>query len=213
MLDTVGVKCELSWWAVYTRHQHEKTVAEMLSTKGFEVFLPVYNSVRRWKDRKKLLSLPLFPSYVFVQGNLDRKLQVVTTPGVHMILYRGEQVATISAAEIEAIQKAVRGPFRVEPHPFLPCGSRVRVTKGPLQGVEGILIRKKNSYRLVLSVEMLAQSVCMEIDASDVEAVHRTVAPAVLLSGDAQPIPEFARPSRQSSRWGAGTTNCFPSAG
>jgi transcription antitermination factor NusG len=137
---------------------------------------------------------------------------VVTTPGVHMILYRGEQVATISAAEIEAIQKAVRGPFRVEPHPFLPCGSRVRVSRGPLQGLEGILIRKKNSYRLVLSVEMLAQSVCMEIDASDVEAVCRAVAPGVV-SGGVRPVPEFARPSRPGSRWGAGTTNCFPAAG
>lgn len=212
MLETIGSKCGLPWWAIYTRHQHEKTVAEMLSTKGFEVFLPLYESVRRWKDRKKLLSLPLFPSYVFVHGNLDCKLQVVTTPGVHMILYRGEQIATISAAEIEAIQKAVRGPFRVEPHPFLPCGSRVRVTRGPLQGVEGILIRKKNSYRLVLSVEMLAQSVCMEIDASDVEAVCRAVAPGVV-SGGVRPVPEFARPSRPGSRWGAGTTNCFPAAG
>lgn len=213
MLDTVRSKGELPWWAVYTRHQHEKTVADMLSSKGFEVFLPLYDSLRRWKDRKKLLSLPLFPSYVFVHGNLDCKLQVVTTPGVHMILYRGEQVATISAAEIEAIQKAVRGPFRVEPHPFLPCGSRVRVTRGSLQGVEGILIRKKNSYRLVLSVEMLAQSVCMEIDASDVEPVRCAVKPGVLLSGGVRPIPEFAQPARPGSRLGAGTTNCFPAAG
>jgi transcription antitermination factor NusG len=152
-----------------TRHQHEKTVAEMLSAKGFEVFLPLYESIRRWKDRSKMLTLPLFPCYVFVRGGLNRRLQVVTTPGVHMILFRGERVAIIPEAEIQAIRKAVEGPFRVEPHPFLQCGERVRVTRGSLEGVEGILVRKKNLYRLVLSVDMMAQSVAVEIDATDVE--------------------------------------------
>lgn len=166
------------WWALYTRHQHEKVVAETLSEKGFKVFLPLYESVRRWKDRKKLLSLPLFPCYVFVKGNQDRKLQVVTTPGVHMMLYRGERVATIPEAEIEAIQRAVEGHYRVEPHPFLKCGERVRVVRGALEGVEGILLRKKNWCRLVLSVEMLAQSVVVEIGSSDVEPVGAREWPA-----------------------------------
>ncbi len=168
-----GIETELqgtpAWWVLYTRHQHEKTVAEVLSAKGFEVFLPLYDSIRRWKDRKKLLSLPLFPCYVFVRGGLDRRLQVVTTPGVHMILFHGESVAIVPEPEIEAIRRAVEGPFRVEPHPFLKCGERVRVTRGSLEGVEGILTRKKNLYRLILSVEMMAQSVAVEIDATDVE--------------------------------------------
>jgi transcription antitermination factor NusG len=159
------------WWVLYTRHQHEKAVAEMLLAKDFEVFLPLYESVRRWKDRKKLLTLPLFPCYVFVKGGQDRRLQVVTTPGIHTILFHGESVAIVPEAEIQAIRKAVEGPFRVEPHPFLKCGERVRVTRGSLEGVEGILIRKKNLYRLVLSVDMMAQSVAVEIDATDVEPV------------------------------------------
>ena len=157
------------WWVVYTRHQHEKAVAEMLTTKGFEVFLPLYESTRRWKDRRMVLSLPLFPCYVFVRGGFDRKLQVVTTPGIHMILYRGEEVAVIPDQEIEAIQKAMDGPCSVEPHPFLKCGMHVRVIRGSLEGVEGILTRKKNLFRLVLSVDMLAQSVAVEVHASDVE--------------------------------------------
>ena len=113
-----------AWWAVYTRHQHEKAVAEMLSAKGFDVFLPLYESSRRWKDRRKVLSLPLFPCYLFVRGGIDRRLQVVTTPGVHMILYRGQHVAIVPDSEIEAIQRATEGPLRVEPHPFLnaACG-------------------------------------------------------------------------------------------
>lgn len=167
----VGMHEASAWWVLYTRHQHEKTVAEMLCAKEFEVFLPLYESVRLWKDRKKLITLPLFPCYVFVRGGLDRRLQVVSTPGVHTILFHGERVAIVPDAEIQAIRKAVEGPFRVEPHPFLKCGERVRVMRGSLEGVEGILVRKKNLYRLVLSVDMMAQSVAVEIDATDVEPV------------------------------------------
>ena len=164
-----GATIDSPWWAIYTRHQHEKAVAEMLSAKGLDVFLPLYESTRRWKDRSKTLSLPLFPCYLFVRGGPDRRLQIVATPGVHMILYRGEHVAIVPDAEIEAIQRAVDGSLRVEPHPFLKCGTRVRVKRGALEGVEGILIRKKNLFRLVLSVDMLAQSVAVEVHSSDVE--------------------------------------------
>jgi transcription antitermination factor NusG len=159
------------WWALYTRHQHERVVADVLLAKGFEVYLPLYESMRRWKDRNKLISLPLFPCYVFLRGDTERRSQVVTTPGVHMILYNGERVATIPEAEIEAIQKTLDGNLQVEPHPYLKCGERVRVIRGSLEGVEGILVRKKSICRLVLSVEMLAQSVAVEIDATDVEKV------------------------------------------
>jgi transcription antitermination factor NusG len=159
------------WCAVYTRHQHEKSVSEMLEAKGLEVFLPLFESTRRWKDRRKVLSLPLFPCYVFVRGATERRLPVLTTPGVHMIISRGERVATVPESEIEAIRRTVEGQFRVEPHPFLRCGERVRVTRGPLEGVEGVLTRKKNMFRLVLSVQMLAQSVAVEIDGLDVVPV------------------------------------------
>lgn len=170
-----------AWWALYTRHQHEKSVSSVLAAKGFEVFLPLYETVRRWKDRNKLLSLPLFPCYVFVRGGMDRRLQVLSTPGVHMILTRGDAVAAIPETEIEAIRKSLVGNFRVEPHPYLRCGDRVRVTRGSLEGVEGLLLRKKSLCRLILSVEMLAQSVAVEIDAADVvpaEAPDIQAAPA-----------------------------------
>jgi transcription antitermination factor NusG len=164
------------WCAVYTRHQHEKSIAEMLEAKGFEIFLPLYESTRRWKDRRIVLSLPLFPCYVFVRGAHERRLPVLTTPGVHMIISRGERVATVPEDEIAAIRRIVDGELSVEPYPFLHCGERVRVVRGSLEGVEGVLTRKKNLYRLVLSVEMLAQSVSVEIDAQDVEpAVQRNV--------------------------------------
>jgi transcription antitermination factor NusG len=184
---------ESAWWALYTRHQHEKTVADMLAAKGFEVFLPLYESMRRWKDRQKMLSLPLFPCYVFVRGGLNRRLQVVTTPGVHMVLSHGERVALIPETEIDAIRKTLEGPFRVEPHPFLKCGERVRVIRGTLEGVEGILVRKKNQTRLVLSVAMVAQSVAVEIDAADVVPVTPRDSSSVISVG--QPA-EAARAQR-----------------
>lgn len=169
------------WWAVYTRHQHEKAVAEILQSKGFEVFLPLYESVRKWKDRNKTLSLPLFPCYVFLRGGLERRLHVVTTPGIHTVLSQGngERIALIPNEEIDAIRRVVQSPCRVEPYPFLRCGDQVRVTRGSLEGVQGVLARKKSQYRLILSVEMLAQSVAVEIDASDVEPVK-----AKVLNGD-----------------------------
>ena len=190
-IETCG---DQPWWALYTRHQHEKTVAEMLATKGFEVFLPLYDSMRRWKDRKKMLSLPLFPCYVFVRGSLERKLQVVTIPGVHMILYRGEQLAVIPEPEIRAIRAVVAGDFRVEPHPFLKCGDRVRVIRGSLAGVEGILTRKKNLFRLVLSVNMLTQSVAVEIDASDIEPATERSSLGALHSSQLAGLGMFSTP-------------------
>ena len=173
-MQGVGLASEITtemmpWWALYTRHQHEKVVADGLLAKGFEVFLPVYESVRLWKDRKKTIALPLFPCYVFVRGGLDRRHLVVTTPGVHSILSCGGHVATIPETEIAAIQRSITGSLRMEPHPFLNCGDRVRVVRGPLEGVAGILLRKKSFCRLILSVETLSRSIAVEINASDVE--------------------------------------------
>jgi len=182
--DIYGSMDESSWWAVYTRHQHEKAVAQVLSSKGFEVFLPLYDSVRRWKDRNKTLSLPLFPCYVFVRGGLDRRLQIVTTPGIHTILYTGERIAFIPNDEIDSIRRVVDSPLLVEPHPFLRCGEKVRVTRGSLEGVVGVLVRKKSLFRLVLSVDMLAQSVSVEIDASDVEPEKDSASRDAVTRGD-----------------------------
>jgi transcription antitermination factor NusG len=166
---------DLSWWALYTSYRHERVVARALQAKGFDVFLPLYRSLRRWTDRHKMLFWPLFPGYVFVRGGLNRRLEVVTTPGVQMILFYGERVAIIPEVEIQAIQKMLDGPYHAEPHPYLKCGERVRVKRGSLQGIEGILVRKKNLYRLVLSVDLLARSVAVEINASDLEPTDSRV--------------------------------------
>src|SRR5712691_10527215 len=113
-----------SWHALYTRHQHEKTVARILSNKGHEVFLPLYGVAHRWQDRTKQLWLPLFPCYVFLRGGLDRRLQILSTPGVYTIVGWTGRPAAIPEVEIEAVRQVIESSFRMEPHPFLRCGDR-----------------------------------------------------------------------------------------
>lgn len=162
---------ESCWHAVYTRHQHEKIIARNLESKGFEIFLPLYAAARNWTDRVKIVTLPLFPCYVFLRGDLSRRLAIVTTPGIHAIVTSANEPASIPAAEIENIRQAIGNGARIEPHPFLKCGDVVRVKCGPLAGVQGVLVRKKNVYRLVLSVEMLGKSAAFEVDATLTERV------------------------------------------
>jgi transcription antitermination factor NusG len=166
--------CESSWYAIYTRHQHEKMVAQILTSKGFEAFLPLFATRHNWKDRTKALSLPLFPCYVFLKGGIERRLQIITTPGIYSVVSSGGQPAAIPNFEIEAIRRAVESGARIETHPFLKCGNWVRVKCGPLAGIEGILVRKKNISRLVLSVEILGTAAAMEVAAFQVEAVNGT---------------------------------------
>jgi len=164
-------KSGLTWHAVYTKHQHEKTVARNLACKGLEIFLPLYAAARNWRDRVKLVSLPLFPCYVFFKGDIDRRIDVLKTPGIFSIVSNAGQPAAICSTEIEAIRQAVSSGAQIEPHPFLRCGDWVRVKCGPLAGVQGVLIRKKNVYRLVLSVEMLGKAASVEVDAVFTERV------------------------------------------
>jgi transcription antitermination factor NusG len=167
-----------AWHALYTRHRHEKAVAHILSNKRFEVFLPLYWTVHRWKDRNKQLWLPLFPCYVFLKGGFERQLDILNTPGVHSVVTSASRFAVIPDEEINVLRQMIENSTRVEPHPFLKCGDRVRVKSGALAGVEGILIRKKGQFRLVVSVEILGKSAAAEIDVSTVERVSSRSAAA-----------------------------------
>ena len=161
------------WYALYTRHQHEKAVNQILTNKGFETFLPLYSAPHRWKDRTKVVSLPLFPCYVFLRGGLERRLAIMTTPGVHSIVSNAMRPRVIPPDEIDAIRRVAERGFRLEPHPLLKCGDWVRVKGGPLNGIQGLLVRKKNICRLVLSVEMLNKAASVEVDGFLVERVNR----------------------------------------
>jgi transcription antitermination factor NusG len=118
------------WYALHTRHQHEKAAAGILQRKGFEIFLPLYTAVHRWQDRIKQVSLPLFLCYIFLRGGLHRWLQIMTTPGVSGIVGFGAPAA-IPTSEIEDVRRMVETTLRVEPHPFLKSGDWIRVKSGP----------------------------------------------------------------------------------
>ena len=180
-LTTVGnTACDPAWYALYTRHQHEKVVAQTLSNKRFEIFLPLYNTVHHWKDRNRQLSLPLFPCYVFIRAGLDRRGEVISTPGIHAYVSVGGRPIPIPDEEIAAVRQTITRCARVEPHPFLKCGDWVRVKYGPLEGIEGILVRQKNQFRLVLSVKLLQQAAAAEVDMSMVERISRAADPQVV---------------------------------
>jgi len=169
-----------NWHALFIRHQHEKPVALALTHKNYEVYLPQYCSVRRWRDRAKQLWLPLFPGYVFLHGGLERQLQILTTPGVIRIVRLGERPAIVPQAQIDAVKKILASRAAVETHPYLVCGDRVKVKYGPLAGLEGILTRKKNLAYLVISMEMLGRSAAVEIKMENVERIEslRATSPA-----------------------------------
>jgi transcription antitermination factor NusG len=171
--DFAASRWASGWYALYTRHQCEKVVSQALSAKGFDAFLPQYRAIHRWKDRRKELLLPLFPNYVFIRGGLDRMLNILTTPGVHSLVAWAGRPANIPQEEIDAVRRLVNSSLPIEPHSFLKCGDWVRIKSGPLEGIQGVLVRKKSAFRLVLSVQMLAQSASVEVDINVVERVRR----------------------------------------
>jgi transcription antitermination factor NusG len=159
------------WFAAYTRANHERTVAHQLEDRGVENFLPQYESARRWKDRTVRLQLPLFPGYVFVHLPARERLRVQQVPGVvHLVGSAGTPIA-VPDQEVHQIREVLTRGLRAEPHPFLRVGRQVRVRSGPLAGLDGIVVRRKNRLRFVVSVEVILKSVSVEVDEADLEAL------------------------------------------
>jgi transcription antitermination factor NusG len=157
------------WYAAYTSANHEKKAAAEISRRGVESFLPLYRAVRRWSDRRVELEMPLFPGYVFVHLALRERLKVLLVPGVVKLVGFGGSPAALPDEQIEALRAGLDGQLLAEPHPYLMVGRRVRIVRGPLCGAEGILVRKKSVFRVVLSLELIMHSVAVEVDAADVE--------------------------------------------
>ena len=159
------------WYALYTNPRHEKIVARQLKERCVENFLPLYRTWHRWKDRRKQVELALFPGYLFVRIEEQDKLQVLKTPGaVNLVSFNGK-LAPLPEPEIEALRNALDNEICAEPCPYLRIGRKVRVVRGPMAGAEGILTRKKDRYRVVISVEVLMRSVALEIDGADLQAI------------------------------------------
>src|SRR5216684_2295783 len=160
---------EPHWYVAHTSANHEKRVTQQLLERSVEHFLPLYDSVRRWKDRRMKLQLPLFPGYVFVRLALHDRPQVLQVPGVANLVGFGGTPTALPEGEIEALRTSLGSGVRAEPHPFLTAGRRVRVKVGPLAGLEGIVIRTKNRLRLVVSLDLIHLAAAVEVETADLE--------------------------------------------
>lgn len=158
------------WYALYVAHRCEAVVATVLRHKGYDEFLPLYRSRRIWSDRIAELDLPLFPGYVFCRFDPnDRRVPIVTTPGVIRIVSFGGVPVPIEDAEIAAVRSIVSSGLSVAPWPYLRAGHHVRVGHGALVGVEGIVVESRGRHRLVVSIDILQRSVMVEIDSAWLE--------------------------------------------
>ena len=166
----------LSWFALQVAPRHENKVASLLNYKGYQHFLPTYQSSRKWCDRNKTLELPLFPGYLFcrmVHGTTVGL--VVTTPGVIRVVGFGGNPYPIPDHEIDAIQRIALSSG-VTPVPYLKIGHKVQIRNGPLLGITGILTQIKNRCRLVVSVDLITSSVSVDVASVDVLPVTEAAA-------------------------------------
>ena len=160
------------WYAVYTRANHEKRVAEQLTQRSVEHFFPSYESVRRWKDRRVRLQMPLFPGYVFVRIPLSDQLRTLQIPSVVRIVGFNGSPTALPEEEIQAMQNGLKQGVCAQPYPYLIVGHRVRIVRGPLAGLQGIMLKKKNRTRVVISLELIMRSVAVEIDPSELQPIN-----------------------------------------
>jgi transcription antitermination factor NusG len=172
------------WFAVYTTCRHEKRIAEHLESRAVPHFLPMYRSRRSWKDGSNVtLDLPLFPGYIFVHIDRSERVRVLEVPGVLWIVgSSGSQPTPLPDFEIETLRSALN-PLSAVPYPTLFVGQRVRICRGALNGIEGIIVRQKNSFRLVITLQLIMQSIAVEVDAGDVEPLEPGLFPDAELPG------------------------------
>src|SRR6202041_3900613 len=112
------------WYAAYTRANHEKCAAEQLEQRVIEHFLPLYETVHYWKDRRKRMELPLFPGYIFVRVPLQEPLRVLVVPGVVRLVGFDNHPAALPDVEIEGLRSVLGRGLRSEPHAYLTVGRR-----------------------------------------------------------------------------------------
>ncbi|MBF0343562.1 MAG: UpxY family transcription antiterminator [Nitrospirae bacterium] len=164
----------LMWFVVHVRNRHEFTVRDKLAKTGVDVFLATVERLQRWKDRKKMINFPLFPGYLFVNIHKTNEeiLSVLKTYGVIKFLSMtiGEP-EPVPEDQVMSLKKLVESKASIDPYPYFKEGQSVRIKKGPLSGVEGIIEKKKGYHILILSIDILQQGVSIKIDASDVEFI------------------------------------------
>ena len=159
------------WFALTVKPRHEKAVAEQLQSRALEGYLPLHQARHRWSDRMKKVELPLFPRYVFSRFAFDHRARVLGLPGVTSIVGFGGKPCPVSDTEIDSLKALVNSGQTLMVWPYLRTGQKVRITEGAMEGVEGILVREKSGYRVVINVELLNRAVAVEIERECVQPV------------------------------------------
>jgi len=161
-----------NWYAVYTSPCHEKRVTEHLTVREIEHFLPLYSLARRWKDGRTVTrEMPLFPGYLFVHASRGERTTILGTPGILSIVGTSRGPVALPIGDMESLRDGLH-LRNATPHPFLNAGETARIRSGPLTGMQGIVLRQKNSTRIVLTVDLIMKSVAVEIDAADLEPLR-----------------------------------------
>lgn len=159
------------WYAVHTSPRHEKRVREHLGRRGVACFLPLFRTIHRWKNGcKAQVELPLFPGYLFVNILRSERVRVLGVPGILSFVGPRGEPAQLPEVEIETLRSGLHLQ-KFEPYHQLVVGQKVRIKSGSLMGLAGVLVRSANGFRVVLTVELIKQSVAVELDAADVEPV------------------------------------------
>ena len=176
----VGAHLALHWFAVYTTARHEKRVDQHLRMRDIEHYLPLYQAQRKWSDGSRVtLDLPLFPGYIFVRIKRAERVRVLEVPGVLAIVGgTGRAPAPLPEADIEALRFGLHLRC-AEPHPLLQVGQRARIKSGALAGMAGVVVRKKNSFHVVLTMDAIMQSIAVEVDANELEPLDSPCLPCI----------------------------------
>lgn len=160
------------WFVVHTRSRHEKQVDSFLKEKCIDSFLPLNKTLSRRRDRRVVVDLPLFPGYLFVNIPLDNVFDVISTRGVVRIIGTDPFTPTpIPEKQVNDIKILVHSNVKLDPYKYLQSGTKIRVKAGPLMGIEGILLKRKANYRVVVSVDMLQRATAAEVSIADIESI------------------------------------------
>lgn len=155
-----------SWYAVYTRSRFEKIAAKELEERSVVHFLPLVPKLRYWKDRKKMVKMPIFPGYVFVCIDLAARINVLRANGVVRLVGFGGKPSAIPEEQIESVRRLLRYPDRVEATPYLVSGDKVEITTGPFSGLSGRIIQNRGKQRLLVGIDIVQQAISVEVDAA-----------------------------------------------
>lgn len=170
---------ETEWYAVMVKPHFEKATSGLISQKGYETYLPLTTSQRKWSDRTKIINSPLFPRYLFARFALDEQVQILRTAGVQKIVGFASRPTAIPVSEIESLRTLTNSGIAPQECDYLSGGHKVVVCKGPLSGMVGALVRTKTNCRVVVSIQLLQRSVYVEVDRADISPLtddHRHVA-------------------------------------